>query len=1200
MSNQILISSGAKLRDLDDVIIGTDGVLSSLAFNVANGVPKLDENGKILVSQLPNSVMEFKGVWNAATNTPTLANGTGNAGDVYLCNVAGTVDFGAGPIAFAVGDYAVYTGTVWARSSGATGTVTSVGVSRDGNALAITGSPITTSGTINLGFSGDNTQYINGAGNLTTFPTLITSIGLTMPAAFNVSNSPLTANGTIGVTAAGYPSQYIRGDGTLADFPTSGGGGSSVSYYFNGGTSQGTIGGTTYYEMSKTANTGAGVDFSKSGDGLITAFLTDAGDPALLQIPAGNWNYEIYASMSANGGTPELYAELYVYNGTTFTLISTSTNEILYDGTNLNLYTFAMAVPETTLTVTDRLAIKLYSTNSGGKTTTVHTQNGHLCQVITTFTTGLTALNGLTAQVQYFGTGTSGSDFNIVSSVDTHTFNLPTASATKRGALSSADWSTFNNKQNALTLTTTGSSGAATLISNTLNIPTYTLAGLGGVPTSRTLTINGVTYDLSADRTWTITAGISSVSGTAPISVSTVGGAATVSIAIANTTTTGALTSADWNTFNGKQAGSTNLTSLAALTFASTSFVKMTAAGTFALDTNTYALASALSGYLPLTGGTLTGPLNGTKAFFEAPLTLNEVALDAKWVGVGGFIAKLINTTTQPYATYIFNNGYVGIGATPANKLQIGSVGTTGYGGNDFAIGNGTNVFAIYQDNNITNFYASKPYSFQTSNVLIGITTDAGYKLYVNGTSFTNGHITTSGNVYINSGNALILRENGSNSGTGSFYYVGSGSGSYLKLDIGDSFDNRPFIIPNSNVGLGGITNPSTKLHIQKTVPYNTINDQIILQGNVSSGSASTPFYYGGLRFIDGTYEWGAIRYVQANPASSWYSKMAFYTQNDYGPNGIIERMSIDNSGIVLIGTTSGVTGGGKVQVNGNVNINGVFQINGVTIGGGGGSGVTGIGTNNYITKWTSGSSLGNSIMYENASGIGINTTGPAYALDVNGSFGFRNTGYIFDAVLYSYNSTVGTYFGFGNNSTGGRLFMSDNSTPLQLQAGGGPVLIGTTSNNGYKLQLNGSASFAYGFLSVYRGSSSPNDILVGNDGSRFYIGGNTYAAGSVTATGGFFDTSDARLKTLIEDNYLVNYIANVKAKLYTKGGRKELGYYAQDLLEILPSAVNEGSDGFLSLSYAQVHTAKIAVIEDEVTMLKNRVSELEKQLNLN
>lgn len=30
----------------------------------------------------------------------------------------------------------------------------------------------------------------------------------------------------------------------------------------------------------------------------------------------------------------------------------------------------------------------------------------------------------------------------------------------------------------------------------------------GYVPTTRTLTINGVTYDLSADRSWTVTAGL--------------------------------------------------------------------------------------------------------------------------------------------------------------------------------------------------------------------------------------------------------------------------------------------------------------------------------------------------------------------------------------------------------------------------------------------------------------------------------------------------------------------------------------------------------------------------------------------------------------------------------------------------------------------------------------------------------------------
>jgi hypothetical protein len=305
-----------------------------------------------------------------------------------------------------------------------------------------------------------------------------------MPAAFGVSNSPLTANGTIGVSALGYPSQYIRGDGTLADFPTSGGGGSSVSYYFNGGTSQGTIGGTTYYEMSKTADTGTGVDFNKTGDGFIVAFLTDANDPNLLQIPAGNWDFEIYASMSSNGGTPELYAELYKYDGTTFTLIATSSHEILYDGVNLNLYSFATAVPQTSLTVTDRLAIKLYADNSGGKTTTIHTQDSHLCQVITTFSTGLTALNGLTAQVQYFGTGTSGSDFNIVSSVATHTFNIPSASATARGLITTGTQTIAGSK--TITGTTTFTGGP--ILSDT-NL-TYANSGFTLVLQSPTLSVN--------------------------------------------------------------------------------------------------------------------------------------------------------------------------------------------------------------------------------------------------------------------------------------------------------------------------------------------------------------------------------------------------------------------------------------------------------------------------------------------------------------------------------------------------------------------------------------------------------------------------------------------------------------------------------------------------------------------------------------
>jgi hypothetical protein len=140
---------------------------------------------------------------------------------------------------------------------------------------------------------------------------------------------------------------------------------------------------------------------------------------------------------------------LYKYDGTTFTLIASNSGspKLINDGTSIEAYFSALAVPQTTLTLTERLAIRIYVTTAG-RTITLHTENATLCQVITTFTTGLTALNGLTDQVQFFGTGTAGTDFNISSVGDTHTFNIPTANATKRGLLGTADFANFTNKMN--------------------------------------------------------------------------------------------------------------------------------------------------------------------------------------------------------------------------------------------------------------------------------------------------------------------------------------------------------------------------------------------------------------------------------------------------------------------------------------------------------------------------------------------------------------------------------------------------------------------------------------------------------------------------------------------------------------------------------------------------------------------------------
>jgi len=279
----------------------------------------------------------------------------------------------------------------------------------------------------------------------------VTSVDLTMPSAFTVTGNPITTSGTLAVAGAGVATQYIRGDGQLANFPTSSGGGASVSYYLNGSVSQGTFGGVAMKEINKTPVIGAGTDFTINADGYIQSFITDANDPNQLEIPGGNWNFETYFSASSPGGTPSFYIELYKWDGATLTLIaSNSTNpESITGGTAIDLYLTALAVPQTTLALTDRLAIRIYVTHSG-RTIKLHTEDNHLCQVITTFSTGLTALNGLTAQVQNLAVGTSGTNFAISSVGSTHTFNLPTASATNRGALSSADWSTFNGKQNTL------------------------------------------------------------------------------------------------------------------------------------------------------------------------------------------------------------------------------------------------------------------------------------------------------------------------------------------------------------------------------------------------------------------------------------------------------------------------------------------------------------------------------------------------------------------------------------------------------------------------------------------------------------------------------------------------------------------------------------------------------------------------------
>ena len=92
-----------------------------------------------------------------------------NLGTAPATPVEGQIYYDSTP-----GDQILYfwNGTSWVSTAGSGGTVTSVAQTHAGNAFSVSGSPITGNGTLAITVVGNSNQYINGAGNLTTFPSI--------------------------------------------------------------------------------------------------------------------------------------------------------------------------------------------------------------------------------------------------------------------------------------------------------------------------------------------------------------------------------------------------------------------------------------------------------------------------------------------------------------------------------------------------------------------------------------------------------------------------------------------------------------------------------------------------------------------------------------------------------------------------------------------------------------------------------------------------------------------------------------------------------------------------------------------------------------------------------------------------------------------------------------------------------------------
>ncbi len=173
----------------------------------------------------------------------------------------------------------------------------------------------------------------------------------------------------------------------IANNPGGGGGGGAFGavYYFNRSNASSISG---YYEMSKNLVIGAGTTLTATGAGtqLVGSFATVLNNPNVTTIPSGNWNFENYVSMNSNGGTPKIYGEIYSRNlAGTETLIATniSNPHPITDGNVNELYLWSIPVPATNILATDRIVVKFYALDLGGRTMTMHFEDANVAQATT-------------------------------------------------------------------------------------------------------------------------------------------------------------------------------------------------------------------------------------------------------------------------------------------------------------------------------------------------------------------------------------------------------------------------------------------------------------------------------------------------------------------------------------------------------------------------------------------------------------------------------------------------------------------------------------------------------------------------------------------------------------------------------------------------------------------------------------------------
>ena len=670
------------------------------------------------------------------------------------------------------------------------------------------------------------------------------------------------------------------------------------------------------------------------------------------------------------------------------------------------------------------------------------------------------------------------------------------------------------------------------------------------------------------NRWFTDTRARAALSASAPLAYNS--GTGVFSIPQATGSQNGYLTSTDWTTFNAKQAA-----------LSGTGFVKISGT-TISYDNSTYLTTSAAaSTYLALTGGTLTGALNGTSATFTGDLTLSASNPRLYLTDTDNNPDYFISNTDGTFTIYDVTNSTSRLTISTLNTILNTNLRVDGdvLIKQDSVLGGVSGYTAIASDtdgiflklgtasahaylvlSSLTNY---RNFTFPDATGTLALTSDLSAYLPLTGGVlsgsirstgyFLTGMTSGSGALYYSSGSNRVTVANYNTSGIVTFEVNGGSTALTLNANLSATFAST--LSATGATLTGALSGTSATFSSSVTVGAST-NGRLGVRGTTNDSSA--------FAFEAANSSGNTLFIVRNDGVSTFTSNVGIGT---FSPSDRLNVVVGSNGNAVRFdGPTSGL----------------IFQTNATTtdIISYGGS------TPAYRALNFSASASTN-MTITTAGNVGIGTTAPNGKLEVSADQSSNN----------QHINIIGTQTSFNQGYSIGIPTSTKDLRFYDLTAGSERMRI----NSGGQVGIN-TASFDFGEkLGLYSTSSYTLQSKRSGTGSEahFAFSNANGAVGSIFTNGSttFYNaTSDYRLKEDLQPIKGLEIVNKIKVYDYQwKSDKTRMdGVLAHELAEVLPYAVTGVKDAkeMQSVDYSKIVPVMVQAIKDlkqELDTLKNK-----------